>query len=243
MNTMNTTPASRPPTGTPMPDWAPPPRVSRTTLDGRYCRVEPLLAAAHAANLFEANAGDTTGDGWTYLALGPFATPDDYRQWMESTCTIDDPLFHAIIDKKSGKAVGVAAYMRIDHLHGVVEIGNLKFSPLMQRSPVASEAMYLMMKHAFALGYRRYEWKCDALNAPSRAAAQRFGFSYEGLFRQATVYKGRNRDTTWYSIIDGEFPAIDAAFTRWLAPDNFDADGRQRLKLSALTAPLLKARG
>ena len=234
---------SIPPTGTPLAHWKAPPRVAHVTLNGRYCRVEPLNAAHHAADLFAANALDTTGVGWTYLTIGPYTNFDDYQRWVVTVSASQDPLFHAIIDLAGNKAVGVAAYMRIDETHGVVEIGNLRFSPLMQRTPIASEAMHLMMKHAFTLGYRRYEWKCDSLNAPSRAAAQRYGFSYEGLFRQATVYKGRNRDTAWYSIIDGEFPAIDAAFTRWLAPENFDAAGKQRLRLSDLTGPLLKSYG
>jgi RimJ/RimL family protein N-acetyltransferase len=133
--------------------------------------------------------------------------------------------------------------MRIDPANGVIEVGGINYSPLLQRKPAATEAMYLMMRRAFELGYRRYEWKCDSLNAPSRAAAQRLGFSYEGVFRQAWVYKGRNRDTAWFSIIDGEWPALREAFERWLAPANFDANGRQRTGLSSLTAPLLKARG
>ncbi len=232
-----------PPTGTPLPHWQAPPRIAPVTLSGRYCRVEPLNAARHATDLFAANALDKTGVGWTYLTIGPFATIDDYQRWVSTVSTSQDPLFHAIIDLNSNKAVGVASFMRIDAPNGVVEVGNLRFSPLMQRTPIASEAMHLMMKHAFTSGYRRYEWKCDSLNAPSRAAAQRYGFSYEGLFRQATVYKGRSRDTTWYSIIDSEFPAIDAAFTRWLVPENFDAGGKQRLRLSDLTQPLLKACG
>jgi RimJ/RimL family protein N-acetyltransferase len=162
---------------------------------------------------------------------------------MDTATVGNDPLFHAIIDLRTQKPVGSAAYMRIDPVHGVVEIGSLKFSPLMQRTPVATEAMYLMMRHAFETGYRRYEWKCDSCNAPSRAAAQRFGFSYEGLFRQAMVNRGRNRDTAWYSIIDGEWPLLNEAFTRWLAPENFDAAGKQRISLSSLTGALLKARG
>ena len=226
-----------------MPHWQPPERPSRIVLDGRYCRVEPLHAARHAAELFAANALDADGAGWTYLTSGPFADFAEYQAWVEKVSVSDDPLFHALIDLRTQKAVGVAAYMRIDPAHGVVEIGSLRFSPLMQRTPVATEAMYLMMRHAFELGYRRYEWKCDSLNAPSRAAAQRFGFSYEGLFRQAMVNKKRNRDTAWFSIIDSDWPALNEAFTRWLAPENFDAEGKQRMALSALTGPLLKARG
>lgn len=230
------------PVGSPLPHWKPPPGIARVTLTGRYCRIEPLKAARHAADLFGANALDTTAAGWTYLSAGPFADFADYHSWVEKVSISDDPLFHAIADLRTQKTVGVAAYMRIDPANGVIEIGSIKYSPLMQRTPVATEAMHLMMRHAFALGYRRYEWKCDTLNAPSRAAAQRYGFSYEGIFRQAMVYKGRSRDSAWFSIIDSDWPAIDEAFTRWLAPENFNADGTQRVALSQLTAPLLKRR-
>ncbi len=230
--------------GFPLPQWTPPPPPPRAVLNGRFCRVEPLNIECHANDLYAANALDTTGAGWTYLTSGPFADLSSYRQWIQNSCLGDDPLYQAILDLQLQKPVGVASYMRIDPKGGAIEVGGLRYSPLMQRTPVATEAMYLMMKQAFALGYRRYEWKCDSLNAPSRAAAQRLGFSYEGLFRQATVNKNRNRDTAWFSIIDSEWPAIDAAFTRWLAPENFDAaTGKQRLSLSQLTAPLLKARG
>jgi RimJ/RimL family protein N-acetyltransferase len=212
-------------------------------LNGRYCRLEALHPARHAADLRAANALDADGSGWTYLSYGPLVTPEDYHDWMRKACADDDPLFYAIVNLADEKAVGVASYMRIDPASGCIEVGGIKYSPLLQRTRAATEAMHLMMKHAFALGYRRYEWKCDTFNAPSRAAAQRYGFSYESVFRQATVYKGRSRDTAWYSILDSEWPAIDAAFTRWLAPENFDAAGKQKLSLSELTAPLLKAHG
>lgn len=212
-------------------------------MSGRYCRVEPIDLDRHAAELHEANLRDPGGRAFTYLSAGPFDTFAAYRIWLESSCLGNDPLFHAIVDAGSGKAVGVASHMRIDAKNGVIEVGNLNFSPLLQRTRAATEAMYLMMQRAFELGYRRYEWKCDALNAASRAAAQRLGFSYEGIFRQAVVYKGRNRDTAWYAMIDSEWPQLEAAFTRWLAPENFDAEGRQRLRLSDLTAPVLKQRG
>jgi len=152
-------------------------------MNGRYCRVEPIDPARHAEDLYRANALDPSKRNFTYLSLGPFDTFDAYREWMASASRSEDPLFHAIIDVATGKAVGVAAYMRIDPKHGVIEVGNLNYSPLLQRKPAATEAMCLMMKRAFELGYRRYEWKCDSLNAPSRAAAQRLGFSYEGVFR------------------------------------------------------------
>ncbi|HWQ13854.1 MAG TPA: GNAT family protein [Roseiflexaceae bacterium] len=231
------------PVGFPLPGWSPPPHPPRTPMAGRFCTVEPLDPERHAAELFAANALDAEGRMWTYLAIGPFATLEEYLAWMRPHAAGSDPLFHAIVDAASGRAVGVASYLRIDPPAGSIEVGHLAFSPLLQRTPAATEAMVLMMQRAFALGYRRYEWKCDALNAASRAAAQRLGLSFEGIFRQATVYKGRNRDTAWYAAIDREWPALEAAFARWLDPSNFDAQGRQRTRLSDLTAPLLARRG
>jgi RimJ/RimL family protein N-acetyltransferase len=231
------------PVGFPLPDWKGVPRPPRTVMAGRYCRVEPIDPARHADDLYRAYALDPSRRNFTYLLSGPFDTLDAYRQWLETACLGDDPLFHAIVDLATGKAVGVASFMRIDPRNGVIEVGNLNFSPLLQRKPAATEAMYLMMKRAFELGYRRYEWKCDSLNAPSRAAAQRLGFSYEGIFRQAVVNRGHNRDTAWYAMIDSEWPALDRAFRRWLDPANFDAQGNQRERLSELTGPVLKQRG
>jgi RimJ/RimL family protein N-acetyltransferase len=231
------------PIGFPLPGWKEPPRPPRTAMAGRYCRIEPIDPARHAEDLYRANGRDPSNRNFTYLLSGPFATLNAYRQWMDSFCLGDDPLFHAIVDAGTGKAVGVASFMRIDPRNGVIEVGNINYSPALQRSRAATEAMYLMMKRAFELGYRRYEWKCDALNAASRAAAQRLGFSYEGVFRQAVVYKGRNRDTAWYATIDKDWPALEQAFLRWLDPGNFDAQGRQRVRLSELTAPVLKNRG
>jgi RimJ/RimL family protein N-acetyltransferase len=231
------------PIGPPVPGWAPPPPPPREPIEGRFCRVEPLDVARHARDLHDANARDSEGRMWTYLAVGPFASLEEYLAWLEPRASGEDPLFHAVVDVVSGRAVGLASYLRIDPAAGSIEVGHLAFSPLLQRTPAATEAMYLMMRRAFALGYRRYEWKCDALNAPSRAAAQRLGLSYEGVFRQATVYKGRNRDTAWYAAIDSEWPALEAAFTRWLDPANFDERGRQRERLSDLTGPILVSRG
>lgn len=222
--------------GVPLPDWKRPARPPRTVLEGRTCRVEPLDPARHADDLFVANARDSDGRGWTYLPYGPFADRAAYDAWMSATCCGDDPLFHAIVDAATGRAVGVASYLRVDPHAGSIEVGHLRFSPLLQRSIASTEAMYLMMKRAFELGYRRYEWKCDALNAPSRAAAERLGFTFEGVFRQAIVIKRRNRDTAWFSILDGEWPRLDAAFRRWLDPANFASDGTQKLRLSELTA-------
>ena len=212
-------------------------------MTGRLCSVEPLVPERHGPELFRANALDPTGRAWTYLPYGPFASLEEYLSWMRSTCLGDDPLFQVVVEAADGRAVGVASYLRITPASGSIEVGHINFSPRLQRTPAATEAMYLMMQRVFDLGYRRYEWKCDALNARSRAAAQRLGFSFEGVFRQATVYKGRNRDTAWYAIIDREWPALDAAFRQWLDPTNVDADGRQRVRLSTLTAPLLHTRG
>jgi len=202
---------------------------------GRTCRVEPIDPERHAAELHEANRRDAEGRIWTYLPYGPFETLDDYRRWLTASCLGDDPMFHAVVEAVTGKAVGIASYLRIDPANGVIEVGHINYAPPLQRSVAATEAMYLMMARAFdELGYRRYEWKCDALNAGSRAAAERLGFRYEGLFRQATIYKARNRDTAWYAITDKEWPAVRAGFQAWLAPENFDADGRQRKRLTEL---------
>ncbi|HTE18249.1 MAG TPA: GNAT family protein, partial [Armatimonadota bacterium] len=177
------------PIGEPLPEWRPPPFPPREPLEGRFCRVEPLTLEAHFDSLYVANARARDDRNWTYLPYGPFPDREGYRVWMEGACSSTDPLFHAIVDARTRKAVGVAAYSRITPPVGVIEVGHLVFSPLLQRTPAATEAMFLMAERAFAVGYRRYEWKCDALNAPSRAAALRLGFSFEGLFPQATLYK------------------------------------------------------
>ena len=223
------------PIGRPLPQWQAPPRPSRVVLAGRYVRVEPLDAERHGRELYSAYAADAENRTWTYLFSGPFASEPEFIAWLAPKPASDDPLFFAFVDARSGRATGLGSYLRIDPPHGVIEVGHLAFSPLLQRTPAATEAMYLMMKNAFELGYRRYEWKCDSLNAPSRRAAERLGFTFEGIFRQAIVYKGRNRDTAWYSIIDGEWPVLAARLERWLGPDNFDAEGRQRTALSAGT--------
>jgi RimJ/RimL family protein N-acetyltransferase len=231
------------PIGVVVPDWKSPPYPTRITLSGQYCRVEPLDAKLHAAGLFAANSRDTEGKIWTYFGYGPFTTFDSYLAWIAGTCCGNDPLFFAIIDLKTNEPLGVASYLRIDPANGSIEVGHINYSPQLQRTPIATEAMYLMMKNAFELGYRRYEWKCNACNAASRAAAQRFGFSFEGVFRQATVAKGRNRDTAWYAAIDKEWPALNAAFLKWLDPANFDSLGKQRIRLSNLTESILVKRG
>lgn len=221
--------------GAAVPGWSARPFPPQTPMNGRYCRVEPLDPARHAAELYLANSIDAEGKNWTYLSIDAPADLAAYRAWLEKMTAAHDPMFHAIIDLASGKAVGVAALMRIDPAVGVAEVGHINFSPRLQRTRAATEAMFLMMRRIFdELGYRRYEWKCDSLNAPSRAAALRYGFQFEGIFRQALVYKGRNRDTAWFSILDKEWPSIKDAFERWLDASNFDADGGQKESLARL---------
>ncbi|HEY7288253.1 MAG TPA: GNAT family protein [Vicinamibacterales bacterium] len=229
------------PIGRPVGDWVAPVAPSResTAMSGRYCRVEILNPDRHARDLFDANTADADGRMWTYLPYGPFDRYDDYASWVRTVCAKQDPLFHAIVDLATNRAIGVASYLRIDPEAGSIEVGHIAYSPSLQHTTAATEAMYLMMQRAFELGYRRYEWKCDSLNAASRAAAQRLGFSYEGVFRQARVTKGRNRDTAWFAVVDAEWPALDDAYRGWLDPSNFDADGRQRVGLSSLTQPIL----
>jgi len=229
------------PVGLVVPEWKSPELPGRETMEGRFCRLEPL-DARHAESLHSANTLDVEGRNWTYLPYGPFNTLADYRTWIEQYCCGSDPLFYAIVDTTTRKAVGVASYLRISPINGSIEVGHLNYSPLLQRTPAATEAMYLMMERAFNLGYRRYEWKCNALNTPSRTAAQRLGFSFEGVFRQANIVKGRNRDTAWYAIIDQDWPAIKEVFLQWLDPSNFDVKGVQKTRLADLTAPILKPR-
>jgi RimJ/RimL family protein N-acetyltransferase len=226
------------PIGAPMPGWAAPPKPTRSVMQGRIVRLEPLVVA-HAEALHDANTQGADGRNWTYLPYGPFESPGSFRDWVGEVARDGDPLFYTVMRQSDGQAAGVASYLRIAPASGSIEVGHINFSPLLQRTPGATEAMYLMMQWAFQAGYRRYEWKCDALNAPSRRAAMRLGLSYEGVFRQATVVKGRNRDTAWYAAIDSEWPALKAAFETWLDPANFDAAGRQRQSLSALTRPVL----
>jgi RimJ/RimL family protein N-acetyltransferase len=229
------------PVGRPLPNWRVPEIPARASVAGRFCQLEPLAPEHHAEALYAANAEDAAGRMWTYLPYGPFASLTDYRAWMEEICSRTDPSLYAVIDRTTGNPVGVASYLRIEPRQGSIEVGHLAYSPRLQRTALATEAMFLFMRRAFDLGYRRYEWKCDALNAPSRVAAVRLGFTFEGVFRQATVVKKRNRDTAWYSVTDQEWPALRNAYERWLHPDNFDPQGRQRLRLSELTAAALRA--
>lgn len=217
-----------------LPHWTARPQPPATPVEGSFCRIERLDPAVHCEALFEANLLNVDHSNWTYLPYGPFDTLQDYRQWLDSVCESSDPFFHAIIDKSTELATGVASLMRIDTNAGVIETGHINYSPKLQQTPAATEAMYLLMRRVFdELGYRRYEWKCDSLNGPSRAAAQRLGFQFEGIFRQNTVYKNRNRDTAWFSIIDSEWPTLKAGFEGWLDASNFDENGRQRKPLAA----------
>jgi RimJ/RimL family protein N-acetyltransferase len=223
------------PIGAPVPHWhgAQPPEG--TPLAGRYCRLEHVNVAQHARDLHDAYRAAPDARDWTYLKSGPFDTLEAFSEHLASCAASSDPLHYSVIDLASGRALGTLALMRIDAPNGVIEVGFVTFSPALQRTRLATEAVFLLMRYCLdTLGYRRFEWKCDALNAPSRAAALRFGFTYEGMFRQAIVYRERNRDTTWYSILDSEWPAIRAGFDAWLAPDNFDAQGAQRHKLAEL---------
>lgn len=219
------------PIGPVVEGWTPRPRPSHTVFEGRTVRLEPL-STHHTHDLFAAYSADATGRMWTYLSVGPFASEVDFKTWIDALLPSEDPLFFAAVDKASGRAVGIVSYLRIDPANGSIEVGWVTWSPLMQRSPISTEAHYLLMRHAFDdLGYRRYEWKCNALNAPSMKAAERLGFTYEGTFRQAVIVKGRNRDTAWFSVVDGEWPALKASFEAWLKPDNFDANGQQKRRL------------
>jgi dienelactone hydrolase/RimJ/RimL family protein N-acetyltransferase len=231
------------PVGAGVPGWAPRPQPEALKLTGRFCRLERLNAKRHAAELFAADRLDATGASWTYLPYGPFADLDSYLRWVDEAAAADDPRFYAIIDtdpcssmETAGRAVGVLSLLRIQPQAGSVEVGHVHYSPLLQRRRGATEAQLLLIRYALdELGYRRYEWKCDALNSASRAAAERLGFRYEGTFRQAQVVKGRNRDTAWFSILDTEWPPIAAAASAWLTAENFDHRGRQRTPLRART--------
>jgi RimJ/RimL family protein N-acetyltransferase len=223
------------PIGFPVEGWSARERPPLTPMQGRHCLVEALDTDRHARDLFHAYSEDRNGRMWTYLPWGPYAGFDDFLAATKVGLQRENFITYAII-ASSGKAVGVASYLNINPSAGSIEVGGIAYSPALQRKPAGTEAMFLMMRRAFdELGYRRYEWKCNSLNAPSRAAAERYGFRFEGVFRQADVVKEHNRDSAWFSITDGEWAALKAAFERWLDPANFDADGRQRESLSALT--------
>ncbi len=219
------------------PDVDPRPakRPERVTLKGRWITLAPLDAEKHAAALFEGANGGEKDRVWTYLFDSPYSDPAVFKANIEAKARSTDPLFFAILDNATGKAVGYQTFLRIDAPNRVIEVGNILYTPAMQRTAGATEAQYLFARHVFDdLGYRRYEWKCNALNAPSRRAAERFGFTFEGIFRQHMIVKGRNRDTAWFAMLDSEWPARKGAYERWLAPGNFDEAGRQKISLSEL---------
>lgn len=221
------------PIGALVPGWSERPRPQRITLPGRYCRLEPVETDLHAADLFAAYMEAPDDRDWTYLFSERPHTPALFREYLTKLAMSEDPLHYAIVDEGTAKPVGTAALMRIEPIHGVIEVGAITFSPRLKRTRAATEAMYLLMRHVFdQLGYRRYEWKCDSLNAASRSAAGRYGFTFEGIFRRAIVYKGRSRDTAWFSIVAEDWPRIRAAFETWLDPGNFDDAGQQRRRLS-----------
>jgi RimJ/RimL family protein N-acetyltransferase len=231
------------PIGVAVVDWKAPPIPLAAPLQGGYARVEPLDVATHSDSLFAAFAQDRVEQGWTYMGYGPFVDKTQFDEWLVGNCLGADPMFFSILEQRSGAALGMASFMNINPAGGSIEVGNIHFSPSLRRTRVATDAMYVMMRYAFEMGYRRYEWKCNAFNAASRAAALRFGFSYEGVFRQHMVVKGRNRDTAWYACVDHEWPGLRVAYETWLAPENFHSDGNQRTTLASLTAPLLIAIG
>lgn len=231
------------PTGAALPDWQPPLAPSRTPLIGRYGRLEPLHTGDHASSLFLTFEENQTGIDWTYLPYGPFDSLAAFKSWIDGTCLSQDPLFFAIVDADADRALGVASLMNVRPESGCIEVGHVHFGPALQRTRLGTEAVYLMMSHVFELGYRRFEWKCDSCNRRSRNAALRYGFSFEGIFRQHLVVKGRNRDTAWYAAVDREWPALRAAYETWLHPGNFDEHGLQRLRFGDLTKPILVQAG
>ena len=218
-------------------NWTPRPRPERVVLEGRYVRLEPLDAARHGDGLFQASSVTDAAARFRWL---PDASPRDradLQAWIAKAAASPDPMFFAVIDKASGKVAGRQALMRIDPAYGVIEIGNIYWGPLVSRRPGATEAQFLFVRHAFDdLGYRRYEWKCNDRNEPSKRAAERFGFKYEGKFRQHMIVKGDNRDTSWYAIVDGEWPDLKQAYQEWLDPANFDSDGKQKWRLEDIRA-------
>jgi RimJ/RimL family protein N-acetyltransferase len=227
------------PIGPPVAGWSQCRRPERTALTGRYCRVLPIDVERDAQALFGAYMQAPDGRDWTYLFHERPGSAALFREYLTTLAASTDPLHFAVIDVSSRLAVGTAALMRIQPDHGVIEVGSITYSPLLKSTRAGTEAMYLLMRYVFdELGYRRYEWKCDSLNAPSCAAARRYGFHFEGIFRQAIVYKSRSRDTAWFSIVDEEWPRIRAALETWLDPENFDATGQQHRALAAIREEL-----
>lgn len=221
--------------GNPVENWTPCQQPIKTILQGKYCILEPIEINKHAVKLFDVLAINNQGESWTYLPYGPFDTLSEFKDWLAKTISDNDTLLYAILDAKTQEPIGISGYLRINPEHGVIEIGHLHFSKLLKQTPLATEAIYLMLRLAFdEQGYRRCEWKCNDLNEPSRRAAERFGFTFEGIFRQNYVFKNHNRDTAWFSIINSEWEAIKQKFEKWLHPNNFDAKGQQILKLAKI---------
>lgn len=217
--------------------WTPRQRPEREPMEGRYVRLEPLDAARHGDGLFEASSTPDKDSRFRWLYDHAPKDRADFQPWLDKAAASDDPLYFAVIDKASGRVAGRQSYMRIDTANGAIEIGNILWNGLVARKPAATEALYLFARHAFDdLGYRRFEWKCNAENEPSRSAALRFGFSFEGVFRQHLIVKGRNRDTAWFAMIDKEWPTIGRALEEWLDPENFDSEGQQKRRLGEIRA-------
>ena len=229
------------PIGAPLENWVPPAHPPHTAMVGDFCRVEPLDINAHSWGLFKAFQEDREDRLWTYLHNGPFEDFSAFQRWMEATCFKEDPLFYTIIDTNTDDPLGIASYLRITPATGVIEVGHIAYAPRLQRTTAATEAMFLMMHRVFAeLGYRRYEWKCDTLNASSRRSAERLGFRFEGIFRQAALYRDRNRDTAWFSIIDREWLALERAYRQWFAEVR---QSKQRAQGRSLTDFIYRERG
>ncbi|KPQ06228.1 MAG: acetyltransferase [Rhodobacteraceae bacterium HLUCCA12] len=213
-------------------NWKGVSKPERKALDGAYCRLEPLDPETHSADLYSAASAPGAAERFRYLFEPPPTAPDDLMQWAQTVSVLGDPMVFAVIDKATGRAEGRQSFMRIDTANGVIEVGGIMWGPAIARTRIATEALFLFADYAFGLGYRRFEWKCDNRNAPSKRAAVRFGFRFEGVFRQHLVVKGRNRDTAWFSILDHEWAALRAGYQRWLRADNFDAAGGQLSRLS-----------
>ncbi|RCW86705.1 GNAT family N-acetyltransferase [Paracoccus lutimaris] len=226
---------SKRPVGPVVADFTAPSAPGPGRIEGRFVTLERLDPARHVEDLFAANRDQDWV--WDYMPYGPFADLAVYRDWQAAMAAKADPFFYALRDKASGRIGGLASYLRIDPANGVIEIGHIEIAPVLQQTPAATEAISLMIRWAFDAGYRRVEWKCNALNEPSCRAALRYGFVFEGIFRQHMIVKGRNRDSAWYAILDRDWPDLARAHAAWLSPDNFDAEGRQRKSLSELTAP------
>lgn len=220
-------------------NWTPRERPARSVMEGRYVRLEPLDPNRHGDGLYAASATPDGEARFRWLYESPPESREAFQSWLEKAAAGEDPLFFAVIDKATGRIGGRQTFMRIEPAHGVIEIGNILWNPPVAGTPAATEALYLFARHAFDdLGYRRFEWKCNAENEPSRRAALRFGFTFEGVFRNHLIVKGRNRDTSWFAMIDEDWPTIRRALEEWLDPANFDSEGRQRRRLEEIRAGL-----